>query len=307
MNEEGAMKTKKLLSTMIFLAVTLAAYIIASVLFCYTTKPAVEKGEFPFSITYEYKGEQKTLSGVFECEFSHCYTIHGEHHRHWNGEAKYENQASHFIEQNDELQTSLALQHNMYAGYFMGDPLHQDHYEEYGLDQIEPDVEYYDYANDVSLTDENKEEILSSIGFKIIDFTYADPIENSFSFSGICFEADNVIIFVAISLVFFLLCLIFVRKDPDYQYVGLDKLGLVFNFLMGIFAVPFITIVCILFGLVESRVELINQITYNIPPIAILCLALSVAFRRKGYSKTGFSIQFGAIPLFMLILIFDMI
>ena len=51
------MKTKKLSSTMIFLAVTIVAYIVATVIFCYTTKPEVSTGEFPFSITYEYKGD----------------------------------------------------------------------------------------------------------------------------------------------------------------------------------------------------------------------------------------------------------
>ena len=61
------------------------------------------------------------------------------------------------------------------------------------------------------------------------------------------------------------------------------------------------TLACMLFGIVESSVELINQITYNIPPMALLCLALSVVFRRKGYSKTGFFIQFAGILMFVLV------
>ena len=104
---------------------------------------------------------------------------------------------------------------------------------------------------------------------------------------------------------FFLLCLIFVRKDQGHSYSKLDQFSIIVNFLVGIFAVPFISIVCMLFGLVESNVELINQIIYNIPPIALLCLALSVVFRRKGYSKAGFLIQFGAIPPFVLLLLLD--
>ena len=78
------MKIKKLTATMIFLVMTLAAYIAASVIFCYTTKPEVTTGEFPFSITYEYKGETKTLSGVLECEYSGSYTILNEHNRYWD-------------------------------------------------------------------------------------------------------------------------------------------------------------------------------------------------------------------------------
>jgi hypothetical protein len=193
----------------------------------------------------------------------------------------------------------------MDAGYFMGDPLHKDHYKAYGLEGVEPHIEYYDYKNDISLDDENKAEILKSIGFEIIDFTYPQPIENSFSFAGIQYEADNIIIFVAIMLLFFFVCLIFVRKDQEYRYSKLDKAGIVFNFLVGLFAVPFITVSCMLFGLVESHIELINQITYNIPSFTILCLALSVVFRRKGYSKAGFLIQFGGILPFVLILVLD--
>ena len=303
------MKTKKFLLPSIFLALTIIAYIAASVLCCYTTKPEVSTGEFPFSITYEYKGETKTLSGIYRCEFSGSYTIWNEHNRYWDGEAEYLNPQNpenpHIIDQNDELQTTLAIQENMFAGYFMGDPLYKDYYKDYGLDTAEPYVEYYDYKNDITLDEENKDEILKSIGFKIIDFTYAEPIENSFSFSGISYEADNIIIFNAILLVFFLLCLIFVRKDKEYQYSGLDKVGIFFNFIIGIFALPFIALVCTLFGIVESNVELINQITYNTPPIAILCLALSVVFRRKGLRKTGFFIQFGGILLFVLTALMD--
>ena len=301
------MKTKKLSLTIIFLAITIIAYITATVLYCYTTKPEISKGEFPFSITYEYKGETNTFSGVMECEYSGSYTIQGEHRRYWHQETTYDNpidlETPFRIDENAELQTTLAIRENMHAGYFMGDPLYKNYYSSYGYEGPEPYVEYYDYLNDIALDDENREEILESIGFKIIDFTYAEPIENSFSFSGIQYKADNIIIFIAISSVFFLLCLIFVRKDKEYVYTKLDKTGIFLNFLIGLFAVPFISVCCILFGISESSLKLLNQIVYNIPSITILCLALSVAFRRKGISKPGFYIQFGGIPLFVLILL----
>jgi hypothetical protein len=97
--------------------------------------------------------------------------------------------------------------------------------------------------------------------------------------------------------------LIFVRKDKEYQYSKLDKVGIVLNFLVGIFAVPFIYFVCMFFSIVETGVLLFDQLIYTIPPITILCLALSVVFRRKGFSKTGFFIQFGGILLFVLIFV----
>lgn len=305
------MKIKKLSIPIILFAITIVAYIAATLLCCYTTKPAVSKGEFSFSITYEYKGETKTLSGVFVCSYSGSDTVQGEHSRYWDGEVKYDNpdnvEYPYIIESDEEKQTTLSVQPNMEAGYFMGDPLYRDHYQEYGLDGCEPYIEYYDYKNEISLNDENRDEVLSSIGFKIIECTYEKPIENSFSFAGISYEADNVIIFLAITLLFLILCLILVRKDEEYQYSKLDKMGALLNLLIGIVALPFISLVCILFGLVESDVHLINQITYNVPPIAVVCLALSVVLRRKGISKPGFFVQFGGILLFALVLVLDTI
>lgn len=305
------MKNKKMSSAKILFAITMAVYLVVTLVCCYKTKPKVTEGEFPFSITYEYKGETKTLSGIYKCEFFDSYTILGIHDRYWNGETIFDNyvigEDPHIVDGNAELETTLAVHENMEAGYFMGDPLYKDHYKEYGLDGVEPYIEYYDYKNNTYLEEENKEEVLQSIGFRLIDFTYAEPIENSFSFSGIRYEADSIILFVTIVLVYFVLCLIFVRKDTEYQYSKLDKFGVVLNYLVGIIAVPFIYFFCMFFSIVETGVAFYDQIIYTIPPVTLLCLALSVVFRRKGYSKTGFFIQFGGILLFILIIIFGVI
>ena len=301
------MKTKKFFLPSIFIAVTIIAYIAATLIFCYTTKPEVTKGEFPFSVTYEYKGETKTLSGVYQCEYSGSYTIWNEHNRYWDGESIIEYDGEYEIPNvvySDETMT-LSVYENLVAGYFMGDPLYSDWYANYGDENPHPHIEYYDYANDISLNDENREEIFEKIGFKIIDYTYPEPIKNSFSFSGIRYEADNVIIFVAISLLFLLACLIFVRKDKEYKYSNLDISGIVLNFLIGILAVPFITTICIFFGIVESGVEIIDQTIYNVPSLTIMCLALSIVFRRKEFPKTGFFIQFGGILIFLIFLLLD--
>jgi hypothetical protein len=309
--KENTMKTKKVSLVTIFLALTIVAYLVATVLFCYKTKPEVANGTFPFAITYEYKGETKTLSGVLECEYSGSSTIHGEHGRYWVEEIVYDNPENveypFVVEQNDELQTTLSVQPRMHGGYFMGDPLFADYYIKYGSGSVEPLVTYYDYKNDRYIEDAAQEGILDSLGFKIIDYTYAQPIENSFSFAGVQYEADNVVIFIAILLVFLLLCVIFVRKDKEYRYSVLDKVGIAFNFLMAFIVVPFISFICMFFGIVESHIELINQIIYNIPSVVILCLALSVVFRRKGYPKTGFFIQFGGIVPFALAVMLDIL
>ena len=308
---EGIMKSKKTSLITIILAVTIIIYIAATLLFCYKTKPEVTSGEFPFTITYEYKGETKTLSGVLKCEFSGSNTIHGQHQRFWHQEVIYDNPENleypFVVDQNEELQTTLSIHENMDAGYFMGDPLKKDYYQSCGFDSVEPCISYYDYKNDIFLENADSAEILEILDFKIVDATYPEPVENRFSFSGIRYQADNIIIFVGIMLVFFLFCLIFVRKDQGYRYSKLDKFGIFFNFLVGIGAVPIITFLCMLFGIVESDIEIIDQIIYNIPSFVVLCLTLSVVLRRKGHAKAGFLIQFVGIAPFVLIFILEAI
>ena len=221
------MKTKKFVLPAVLLLGLLIAYAAFSVIFCYNTKPAVSEGKFPFSITYEYLGETKTIFGVYSCEFEGSRTITMQHDRFWNGEVTY-TEGDYLVYQ-EEMKT-LAVQPHIIAGYFMGDPLYSDQYQVYGLEGPEPYAEYYDYKNDISITDYDRDEELAAIGFRFIDFSYPQPIENSFSFSGIEYEADNIIFFVALMLVFLLVCIIFVRKDKEYKYSYLDKSCIIVNF-----------------------------------------------------------------------------
>ena len=298
------MKIKNLRISAILLVGLLVAYAILTVILCYNTKPAVSEGEFPFSITYEYLGETKTISGVYSCKFEGSQTVFREHDRYWSGEITY-TEGDYFVFQ-EEMKT-LAVQPYMIAGYFMGDPLHSDIYQVYGLEGPEPYVEYYDYENEISITDFDKDEELAAIGFRFVDYSYAQPIENSFSFSGVEYEADNIIFFVALMLVFLIVCIIFVRKDKEYKYSYLDKSCIIVNFIVGIIGVPFIYIICTLHGIVGSSYEWIEQFIYNIPPISILCLALSVVFRRRGLRKTGFFVQFGGVGIFSIVLLIEFI
>ena len=272
---------------------------------CYNTKPAVSEGEFPFSITYEYLGETGVTSGVSICKYEGSQTVFGEHSRYWSEETVYTE--GDYIVYQDEKKT-LAVQPGTEAGYLMGDPLYSDYHQKY-YDMEEPGafVEYYDYKKDISIAGYNNGEELAAVGFKVLEFNYGEPIENSFSFSGVSYEPDNIIFFVMLMLVFLIVCIIFVRKDKEYKYSKLDKTGIILNFVVGIIAVPFISFLCMMFGLTGSGYEWIDQCIYNVPSFAILCLALSVMLRRKGYSKTGFFIQFGGILAFILILLADLI
>ena len=299
------MKIKNLRIPAILLVGLLVAYAILTVILCYNTKPAISEGEFPFSITYEYRGETGTTSGVIICKYEGSQTIFNEHTRYWSEETVYTE--GDYVVYQDETKT-LAVQPGTEEGYLMGDPLYSDyHQKHYDMEEPGAYVEYYDYENDISISGYQNEEELAAVGFRVLDFYYGEPIENSFSFSGVTYEPDNIIFFVVLMLIFLLVCIIFVRKDKEYKYSYLDKSCIIVNFIVGIIAVPFISLICTMFGLTGSGYEWIDQCIYNIPSFTILCLALSVMLRRKGYSKQGFFVQFGGILAFVLMLLTDLI
>ena len=137
------MKIKNLRIPAILLMGLLVAYAILTVILCYNTKPAVSEGEFPFSITYEYRGETGTTSGVIICKYEGSQTIFNEHTRYWSEETVYTE--GDYVVYQDETKT-LAVQPGTEAGYLMGDPLYSDyHQKHYDMEEPGAYVEYYDF------------------------------------------------------------------------------------------------------------------------------------------------------------------
>ena len=49
-------------------------------------KPEIKNGKFNISVTYEYDGELKTLSGVYVCKYTGVeWTAEGNSYRSWKG------------------------------------------------------------------------------------------------------------------------------------------------------------------------------------------------------------------------------
>ena len=52
-------------------------------------RPEIEKAEFDFSVTYEFNGEEKTVSGVYVCEYKGISkALDGSPCRAWKGYVK---------------------------------------------------------------------------------------------------------------------------------------------------------------------------------------------------------------------------
>ena len=294
------MNTKNFKKAKLILVVYLIATLSLLFLGYSVQKPRVARQEFPFSISYSYQGETKTISDVYVGEYARGAKYLGDDAVAWYGYIKdHDRLESDFYRLAEVNGKAFSINLNIEPGYLMGDPKH-------AVSVCQPTgvCHQFDGTNNIAVTDPAE---LAELGFSIVSWEYPTPIENSFSFSGIEYEADNIIFFVALMLVFLIVCIIFVRKDKEYKYSYLDKSCIIVNFIVGIIGVPFIYIICTLHGIVGSSYEWIEQFIYNIPPISILCLALSVVFRRRGLRKTGFFVQFGGVGIFSVVLLIEFI
>ena len=142
-------------------------------------RPEIKKGNFNISVTYEHKGEIKTLSGVYVCQYTGIeWTIEGNYFRSWKGYFK-----SGIDDEIMDICTTddggvITLIFTLYPEYFMGDPEFADHTPNVGLSLIyysfrEKDHVVYDAIYDDA-------ELIESHGVKIIDLEFDEPIENTF-------------------------------------------------------------------------------------------------------------------------------
>ena len=163
---------RKLLSTLI--AVLLLSLYLTS---CGLTvpRPDVKTGEFNFSVTYEYGGEIKTISGVYVCEYNGTdWALDGGSYRDWVG---YIGDGT--TKECIKLATAEdggIVELNLYfdPGHFMGDS-----YEE-GDEPFAPMITVR-VEDEEGLSFENDADLIAEVyGARIISYEYDEPIENTF-------------------------------------------------------------------------------------------------------------------------------
>ena len=81
------------------------------------------------------------------------------------------------------------------------------------------------------------------------------------------------------------------KRTNSIEFGIIDKVSIVLNFVIGIVVLPFITIVSVLADINGGGTEMIYQIIYCVPAFSVLCLALSLSLRRKGFSKSSLVVQ----------------
>lgn len=274
------MKNKKLLLPAIILAVAMVAMVAYSLISSIALKPTVTEGDFPFKITYELDGERVTIEDVYKVHYVGNDGYADTKSRVYAGELKSSGEDKTLYTLKKDENTRVELWTHFYADYLMGDT----EYDYFDDEPFEPRIYYYDAQE----TEYYDEETLAAQGVKLISFEYPTPIENSFVFSHIShFSGAVVLPTLLISLLALVAIIIFVRKEKELKYSAVNVVSIALNWLVGTIYLGFVTVLGIFIDIEGGGPDLYYQVTYFFPAVSTLCLAASVALRRKGYGKTA--------------------
>ena len=270
------MKSKKLFLPSVILAAAILVIAVYSVISGIALKPTITEGEFPYSITYELDGKQVTIEDVYKVHYVGNDGYADTKTRVYAGELKSSAEDSTLYTLKKDENTRVELWTHFYPDHLMGDP----EYDYFDDEAFEPRIYYYDSQE----TEYHDEETLAEQGVKLISFEYPTPIENSLVFSHISHLSGAVVLpSVLIALLALVAIIIFVKKEKEVQYKAIDIVSIVLNFIIGFILIPFVTILGVFIDIEGGGPELYYQVTYFIPAVVTLCIAASVALRRKGY------------------------
>lgn len=286
------MNAKKLKKAKIILSVYLIATLALLFMGYSVRKPKVTQQEFPFTVTYSYQGETKTISDVYVGDYVRAAKYLGDDSLVWYGYIQDHNRLESDFYRIGEIDgKAFSINLNMEPGYLMGDSKYAD-----SVCRPSGVCHSFDGTNDVTVTDPDE---LAQLGLSIVSWEYPEPIENSFSFGGISLSSEAAVYTAAIAIAALLSCIVLIPKDKEIVYSKTDKLSIVLNFLVAIVAFPFIFMVSVLSEIVADT-SVWQQILYLTPAMTVLGIGASVALRRLGCKGLGFWSQFAGPVIFAL-------
>ena len=270
------MKNKKLFLSAIILVVAILAIVVYSVVSSIALKPTITEGEFPFSITYELDGKTITIDEIYKARYVRNDGYADTKGRVYVGEIGNLGEDNTVYTLKKDENTRVELWTHFYPDYLMGD----SEYDYFDDEAFEPRIYYYDAEE----TEHHDEETLLAQGVKLIGFEYPTPIENSFVFSHLSYFNGTVVLpTLLIALLAVIATIIFVRKEKELKLRAIDVVSIILNFVIGFTVIPFVSILAIFIDIEGGGPELYYQVLYFIPALSMLCIAASVALRRKGY------------------------
>ena len=278
------MKNKKLFVHVIILAVAILAIAAYSVISGIAKKPAVTEGAFPFSITYQLDGQTVTINEVYKARYVRNGGYADTKSRVYVGEIGDMGEDNTVYTLKKSANTRVELWTHFYPDYLMGDAK----YDYFDDKAFEPIIYYYDSAEN----EYSDEETLAEQGVRLISFEYPAPIENTLVFSHVSYLSSAVVFPVLlIALLALIATIILVRKEKELKYKAIDVISIVLNCVIGSLFLVFITMLALLIDIEGGGPEFYYQVLYFIPALSVLCIAASVALRRKGYGVKSLIIQ----------------
>ena len=292
------MKKKSLKIPLIILTIGLIMAIAAYLFTGIVKVPVITEHDFHFTVTYQLDGETKTHEGVYRCAFRSTGKGTDPLERYYEGTylsnpSEY-HPAAHTIAQQDGLELCIVTSFNDH--YLMGDtkgiPESTFYYEPY-LAVI--DEEGYEYEDP---------ETVGKFDVELLSWEPAQPVENTFVFKGFSgLHDDSMIAMMIVGLLVIAACIIFVKRDKTVPYKALDKISVILNFVIVLAAVPFFTVVGLLSQIFMGGEEFAYQMSMCVPALTAFTVAASVSLRRRGFTKSGFFLQFIGPALFVLLFI----
>ena len=287
------MKNKKLFLPSIILVTAIVLTMISVIIAGIALKPKVTESEFPFSITYELDGETVTINDVYKVRYDEDKQYK---QRMYVGEIGDMGESNTIYTLKTEETGRIELWTHFHPDYLMGD----SEYDYFDDEAFEPRIYYYDAQE----TEYHDEETLAKQGVKLINFEYPEPIKNSLAFSHLVFPESEVIFpSILIAFLAMIATLIFVKKDKDYVSKPINIITIVFNFIIGLTAFPFFTIIALLLSALGDIGNVMNLLSYLLPALTILCITASIGLRRKLYGKSALIVQFISPAVFAVIMI----
>ena len=279
--------------------IIIAAGLFLSLVVCLLTNiiqtPTITEHQFNYSVTYKLCGEVKTIEGVYKCRLEGYSEGENPRDRYYTGEYVVDGKTflshSYTIAEKDGAELYIVTLFN--DGYLMDDTgamYYEPFLEEPHLEAV--DKEGYPY-DETTMPAEFEAEIIS--------WDYPEPIENSLVFVGFSIlHVGSMLAMLAVGLLTIVACLACVKKDKTAPTKVLDILSVVANFANCIVIIPFITICTAFFQLTMSTDDILYQIFLCIPALTAFTVAASIALRRRGFTKTGFLVQFvGSVIFFV--------
>jgi hypothetical protein len=272
------MKNKKLFLPTVIILISILVTAIFSVIISIAQKPTVTEAEFPFKITYELDGETVVIEDVYKVRYDGNAGYADTKTRTYVGTIGGEENTVYTLKKGENTRIELWTQ--FYPDYMMGD----SYYDYFDDEEFKPMIYYYD-SEEIEYYDE---ETLAAQGVKLVSFEYPTPIENEFVFSHISYLSGFVVLpALVFALLAFIAILIFVKKENGLKYNWVDVVSIVSNSLTGSIYLSFVTLIALLIDMEGGGPELYYQIIYFVPAFSLLCIAASVALRRKGYRVTS--------------------